>query len=67
MCDGVLLRKPIDLVPLPNTARPSVEADAFAKYICAIHDEIKRRIETSNESYKTNVDLRRHGYGTDQA
>ena len=56
---GVLPKKPIDLVPLPNTARPSVEVDAFAKYICDIHDEIKRRIATSNESYKTNVDLRR--------
>ena len=33
---SALPRKPIDLVPLPNTARPSVEADAFAKQICDI-------------------------------
>ena len=30
---GVLPRKPIHLVPLPDTACPSVEADAFSKHI----------------------------------
>ena len=56
---GVLPRKPIDLVHLPNIARSSVEVDAFAKHICDIHDEIRRRIAMSNESYKTHADLRR--------
>ena len=41
---GALPRKPIDLVPLPNMAHPSVEANTFAKHIRDIHDEIRRRI-----------------------
>ena len=56
---SALPRKPIDLVPLSNTAHPSVEADAFAKHICDIYDEIRRRIAMSNESYKTHADLKR--------
>ena len=56
---SALPRKQVDLVPLPNTAHPSVEADAFAKHIHDIHDEIRRRIAMSNESYKTHADLRR--------
>ena len=30
---GLLPRKPIDLIPLPIEARPSVEAKAFSKHI----------------------------------
>ena len=55
---GMLLRKPIDLVPLPTNARPSAEAEDFAKHIHEIHDEVQRRITMSNESYKGLADLR---------
>ena len=41
---GVFPRKPIDVVPLSDTALPSNEANAFAKHICDKYDEIKRRI-----------------------
>ncbi|GFY96391.1 hypothetical protein Acr_11g0006970 [Actinidia rufa] len=46
---GLPPRKPIDLVPLPVEARPSVEADAFAKHIREIHDEVRRKIAIGNE------------------
>ena len=41
---GVFPRKPIDLIPLPDTALPSIEANAFAKHICDKQDENGRRI-----------------------
>ncbi|GFS36272.1 NAD(P)-binding Rossmann-fold superfamily protein [Actinidia rufa] len=56
---GLLPRKPIDLVPLPIEARPSDEAEAFSKHICDIHDDVRRKIVISNESYKRHADLRR--------
>ncbi|XP_071909815.1 uncharacterized protein [Coffea arabica] len=52
-------RKPIDLLPLPVSARPSAEAEAFPKHILDIHDEVRRRIATSNERYKAHTDLKK--------
>ena len=52
-------RKPIDLLPLPVSARPSAEAEAFSKHILDIHDEVRRRIATSNERYKAHADLKK--------
>ncbi|KAL3533198.1 hypothetical protein ACH5RR_006719 [Cinchona calisaya] len=49
----------LDGVKLCNSARPSVEAEAFSKHILDIHDEIRRRIVISNEKYKSHVDLKR--------
>ena len=37
---GLLPRKPIDLVPLPIEACPSVEAEAFSKHIQDLHDDV---------------------------
>ncbi|KAH7546487.1 hypothetical protein FEM48_Zijuj01G0206100 [Ziziphus jujuba var. spinosa] len=51
--------KPIDLVPLPLVARPSAEAKTFGRHIHEIHDDIRRKIAPSNESYKAHADLKR--------
>ncbi|KAL6188925.1 hypothetical protein ACLB2K_040316 [Fragaria x ananassa] len=56
---GLLPRKPIDLVPLPLAARPSVEAESFSSHIRHIHDDVRQKIALSNEGYKTHADLRR--------
>ena len=56
---GLLPRKPIDLVPLPMEARPNVEADAFSKHICDLHEDVRRNIALSNENYKAQADLKR--------
>ncbi|KAF7144488.1 hypothetical protein RHSIM_Rhsim04G0004700 [Rhododendron simsii] len=53
------LLKPIDLVPLPIQAHPSAEAEAFSQHIRDIHDDVRRKIAISNESYKQRADLRR--------
>ncbi|KAH7537757.1 hypothetical protein FEM48_Zijuj03G0126800 [Ziziphus jujuba var. spinosa] len=55
----MLPRKPIDLVPLPLVARPSAEAETFGRHIQEIHDDIRRKIALSNESYKAHADLKR--------
>lgn len=34
--------------------------DAFSKHIRDTHDEVRRKITTSNGSYKTHADLRRN-------
>ena len=56
---GLLPRKPIDSVPLPMEARPSVEADAFSKHIRDLHEDVQRKIALSNENYKAQADLKR--------
>ena len=56
---GIIPRMPIDLVPLPSETRPSVEADAFAKHMRDIHEDVRRRIVMSNEGYKAHADTRR--------
>ena len=56
---SLLPKKPIDLVPLPIEARPSAKAEAFSKHTCDIHDDVRRKIATSNEGYKRHVDLKR--------
>ena len=56
---GLLLRKPIDLVPLSMEAWPSVEANAFSKHIHDLHADVRRKIALSNENYKAHADLKR--------
>ena len=56
---GLLPRKPINLVPLPIEARPSVEAEAFSKHIQDLHDDVRRKISLNNENYKVHADLKR--------
>lgn len=71
---GILPKKPIDLVPLSLEARPSAEANAFVKHIRDRHEEVRRKIVLSNQSYKAHADFHRklaerqkwgrgHGYG----
>lgn len=57
---GILPRKPIDFVHLPPKASPSVDANEFANHIRNIHDDVWSTISISNESYKSQADLRRH-------
>ena len=56
---GLLLRKPIDLVPLLMEAWPSVEAYAFSKHIHDLHVDVWRKIALSNENYNAHADLKR--------
>nr|XP_027107408.1 uncharacterized protein LOC113727444 [Coffea arabica] len=51
--------KPIDLLPLPASARPSAEAEAFSKHILDIRDEVRCQIAISNEWYKTHADFKK--------
>jgi hypothetical protein len=56
---GVLPRKPIDLFPLVDKARHNIEADAYARHIRDIHNEIRRKIAITTENYKTHAYLQR--------
>ncbi|KAF2316026.1 hypothetical protein GH714_040821 [Hevea brasiliensis] len=58
MVTGKRPKKPIDLIPLPIDARPSIDADTFGKHMCDINDEIRIRIGSSNAGYKVTADLR---------
>lgn len=53
---GVLLRKPIDLVPIQLEARQSIKVDTFSKHI---QDDVKRKIALTNERDKSHDDLKR--------
>lgn len=48
--------KPIDLVPLPITSRPSESARSFAQYMHDLHSEIRNKIILSNPNYKEATD-----------
>lgn len=52
-------RKPIDLVPLSTHVCGSAIAEEFTKHILEIHDEVRRRIATSNAEYKVYPNLKR--------
>lgn len=58
---GYKPRMPVDLIPITSLHRPSASAESFAQHMHALHDEIKRRINLHNESYKMVADVhRRH-------
>jgi len=50
---------PVDLVPLPLPPRVSEGAEDFLRHIHEIHEEVRKKIALSNESYKTRVDAHR--------
>lgn len=58
---GYKPRMPIDLTPISSMRRPSTSVDSFAQLIHSLHDEIKRKINMHNASYKLGADThRRH-------
>ena len=58
---GYKPRMPVDLIPMSSLPRPSASAELFAQHIHGLHDEIKKRINMHNESYKTAANThRRH-------
>jgi hypothetical protein len=46
----------LDLVQFPKIPRSSIGADHMAERIQAVHEEVKVRLEKSNEKYKANAD-----------
>lgn len=54
-------RKPLDLVPLSASSRPSELAQSFAQHMHDMHDEIRNKITLSNASYKDAADLQKKG------
>ncbi|XP_028768473.1 uncharacterized protein LOC114726073 [Neltuma alba] len=54
-------KQPIDLVPLPLSARPSESAETFAYRLHDIHAEVRRKLTLNNDRYKIAADVhRRH-------
>ena len=51
--------QPIDLVPLPLTARSSESTESLAHRLHELHAEIKRKIELNNNQYKLTADAHR--------
>src|SRR4029079_8283196 len=51
-CYGVNPLSPIELIPLPLESRVSLEAETKAKEIKKLHEQIKAKIEKTNELYK---------------
>jgi hypothetical protein len=56
---GLQPRTPVDLVPLPLPPRVSEGAADFLRHIHEIHEEVRKKIALSNESYKARVDAHR--------
>lgn len=56
---GYTPRKPIDLVTLPPESRTSESAESFAQHLHALHSEIRRKLNLSNDNYKTTADIHR--------
>jgi hypothetical protein len=56
---GLRPRAPIDLIPMATPQRPSELGESFAHHIHALHSEIRRKINSSNEHYKLSADTHR--------
>ena len=46
---GICPRLPIDLSPLPTEAKPSQEAEQFARHKKDAHDEVRQQIAKNND------------------
>ena len=58
---GYTPRKPLDLLPMSPRVRISESAEAFARHIHDLHNEICKKIQVSNSQYKIHTDThRRH-------
>ena len=58
---GYTPRKPLDILPMSPHVRISKSADAFARHIHDLHNEIRKKIQASNSQYKIHADTnRRH-------
>ncbi|KAE8663112.1 putative Quercetin 3-O-methyltransferase 1 [Hibiscus syriacus] len=49
----------LELAPIPRIGHFSPKADAMAKYLRGIHEQVKQTIHESNTKYKTRVDNHR--------
>eukprot|EP00268_Persea_americana_P063957 TRINITY_DN8359_c0_g3_i3.p1 TRINITY_DN8359_c0_g3~~TRINITY_DN8359_c0_g3_i3.p1 ORF type:complete len:170 (+),score=27.95 TRINITY_DN8359_c0_g3_i3:149-658(+) len=47
---GIQPRLPIDLSPLPADARPSQEAEQFARHMKDVHDEVRQQTAKSTDT-----------------
>ena len=57
---GFKSRRPIDLVPIAHHhSRVSDSASAFLSHICALHEEIRDKLNENNSDYKAVADLYR--------
>jgi len=52
VCYGLSPLTPIDLTPIPQESRVSFEAEARAKEIKKLHEQVRAQIEKVNEPYK---------------
>ena len=56
---GYTPRKPLDLLPMSPHVRISESAKAFARHIHDLHNEIRKKIQSSNSQYKIHADTHR--------
>uniref|UniRef100_A0A2N9HAC1 RNA-directed DNA polymerase n=1 Tax=Fagus sylvatica TaxID=28930 RepID=A0A2N9HAC1_FAGSY len=49
----------LDLLPLSNQARVSMEAEEFAEHIKAIHEQVREQLRQSSQVYKAKADTHR--------
>ena len=54
---GLKSRQTVDLASLPILSRINQEAEKFARHIHNLHEEIQKRIEISNQQYKSKAYL----------
>ena len=57
---GYTPRKPLDLLPMSPNVRIFESAEAFARHIHDLHNEIRKKIQVSNSQYKIHADIHRH-------
>ena len=57
---GYTPRKPLDLLPMSAHVRISESAEAFARHIHDLHNEIRKKNQGSNSQYKIHADTHRH-------
>ena len=53
---GYTPRKPLDLLPMSPHVRIFESAEAFARHVHDLHNEIRKKIQASNSQYKIYAD-----------
>lgn len=49
----------LNLLPLSNQVRVSMEIEEFAKHIQAIHEQVQEKLNLSSQAYKSKVNAHR--------
>ena len=49
----------LDLLPLSNQVRVSMEAEEFVEHIQAIHEQVREQLKLSSQVYKSKADTHR--------